>query len=44
MLPTVLITDARGEIRYVDLADNYRVRPEPSVFLRVLDNMTPVPR
>ncbi|MBF5057492.1 hypothetical protein Y5W_02786 [Alcanivorax sp. 521-1] len=44
VLPTVLITDARGEIRYVDLADNYRVRPEPSVFLRVLDNMAPVPR
>jgi len=44
VLPTVLITDARGEICYVDLADNYRVRPEPATFLRVLDTMVPAPR
>jgi hypothetical protein len=28
----------------VDLADNYRVRPEPATFLRVLDTMVPAPR
>lgn len=44
VLPTVLIADARGEIRYVDLSDNYRARPEPAAFLRVLDTMTLAPR
>jgi peroxiredoxin len=44
VIPTVIITDARGEIRYVDLADVYRPRSEPITFLRVLDNMTLAPR
>lgn len=44
VLPTVLITDARGEIRYVDFVDDERRRPEPTTFLRVLDTMVPVPR
>lgn len=44
VLPTVLITDTRGEILYVDLSDNYRGRPEPAAFLRVLDNITLAPR
>ena len=35
--PTVVITNARGEILFADLTDNYRVRPEPSTFLEVLD-------
>lgn len=42
--PTVLITDAEGEIRYVNVAGPHRVRPEPTAFLRVLDTMTPAPR
>lgn len=36
--PTVVVTTARGEILLADLTDNYRVRPEPSTFLEVLDN------
>ena len=36
-LPTVFITGADGRILYADLTDNYRIRPEPDEFLRVLD-------
>lgn len=39
VLPTVIITDTNGEIIFVDLTDNYRVRPEPDTFLRVIDEM-----
>lgn len=35
--PSVFITDARGQVIYCDLTDNYRVRPEPQQFLAVLD-------
>lgn len=38
--PTMLITDARGEILYVDRCDDARRRPEPATFLRVLDRRT----
>lgn len=44
VLPTTLIVDARGEIRYVDFVDDERQRPEPTTFLRVLDTMMPAPR
>lgn len=44
VIPTVIITDARGDIRYVDMARNHRIRTEPTTFLRVLDNMTFAPR
>jgi peroxiredoxin len=37
VLPTVLMTDPSGTIIFADLTDNYRVRPEPSTFLAVLD-------
>jgi len=37
VMPTVIITDAEGKIIFVDLTDNYRVRPEPETFLRILD-------
>lgn len=40
--PTVVITDARGEILFADLTDNYRVRPEPSAFLEILDRLEEV--
>ncbi len=40
VLPTVLITDPDGRIIFADLTDNYRVRPEPSTFLAVLDRQT----
>lgn len=36
VLPTVIITDADGKILFADLTDNYRVRPEPATFLKVL--------
>lgn len=36
VLPTVVITDAQGRILFSDQTRNYRVRPEPEIFLRVL--------
>lgn len=33
VLPTVVITDKEGVIQFVDLTDNYRVRPEPDFFM-----------
>jgi hypothetical protein len=38
-MPTVIITDEQGKIIFADLTDNYRVRPEPETFLRVLDEL-----
>lgn len=39
VLPTVVIADARNVIRYVDLTDNYRIRPEPDALLAALDEI-----
>ncbi len=39
VLPTVMITDEEGRIAFVDQTDNYRLRPEPETFLRVIDDM-----
>ena len=36
VLPTVIISNARGEILYSHLTDNYRIRPEPDEFLKAL--------
>ncbi|MEM7155355.1 MAG: peroxiredoxin family protein [Myxococcota bacterium] len=41
VMPTVVITDAQGVILFCDQTDNYRVRPEPDVFLKVLDGHAP---
>ncbi|NVK52713.1 MAG: peroxiredoxin family protein [Flavobacteriaceae bacterium] len=38
VLPTVIITDSNDTIIFADLTDNYRVRPEPETFLKILDN------
>jgi peroxiredoxin len=38
VVPTVLITDAAGVVLWRAVADNHRVRPDPEVFLRVLDD------
>ncbi len=38
-MPTIFITDKGGDIIYSDLTDNYRVRPEPQEFLKVLDKV-----
>jgi len=43
VMPTVILTDADEVILYVDLTDNYRVRPEPSDFLAVLDRTATAP-
>jgi len=32
VLPTIILTDSRGNIVYSDQTDNYRVRPEPEAF------------
>ena len=37
VLPTVIICDAQGKIIFSDQTDNYRVRPEPDLFLQVID-------
>ena len=37
VMPTVVITDGSGKILFVDQTDNYRVRPVPATYLRVLD-------
>jgi peroxiredoxin len=36
VLPTVIITETGGRIRWAHETDNYRVRPDPDVFLAVL--------
>lgn len=36
VLPTVIITDTGGKILWSHQTDNYRVRPEPAVYLQVL--------
>ena len=35
--PVVIITDEQGKIIFSEIADNYRLRPEPGEFLKVLD-------
>ena len=37
VLPTVIVTEADGRVLFADQTDNYRVRPEPETFLRILD-------
>ncbi|MES3040316.1 MAG: redoxin domain-containing protein [Pseudomonadota bacterium] len=36
VMPTVIMTDAQQKIIFCDETDNYRVRPEPEVFLKIL--------
>jgi peroxiredoxin len=36
VLPTVVIVDTDGRILFADQTENYRVRPDPDIFLRVL--------
>ncbi len=36
VMPTVIVTNANGTILYSDQTDNYRVRPEPDIFLAIL--------
>ncbi|MCG8612348.1 MAG: redoxin domain-containing protein, partial [Pseudomonadales bacterium] len=43
VMPTVIITDAQGNIIFADLTDNYRVRPEPDTFIQILKEHTVAP-
>lgn len=36
VLPTVIVLDEKGVVRWADETDNYRVRPEPETFLPLL--------
>ncbi|MBV1910656.1 MAG: peroxiredoxin family protein [Kangiellaceae bacterium] len=36
VLPTVIITDSNGTILYANETNNYRIRPEPEEFIKVL--------
>ncbi|WP_156497131.1 peroxiredoxin, partial [Alcanivorax sp. HI0083] len=36
VMPTVFIVDGEGRLVYQHLTDNYRVRPEPDLFIQVL--------
>ncbi len=36
VMPTLLVADADNRIVWLDETDNYRVRPEPAVFLEIL--------
>lgn len=37
VLPTVIITSPSGKIIFTDLTDNYRIRPEPSSFIKIIE-------
>ena len=35
-LPTVIVIDETGSIRFIEVAENYRLRPDPDVYLKYL--------
>lgn len=39
VLPTVILLDREGRVAWVDLTDNYRVRPEPDAFIEIIDDL-----
>lgn len=43
VMPTVIITGADGRILFCDQTDNYRVRPEPATFERILREAHAIP-
>lgn len=43
VLPTVIITDQNGKVIWTHETDNYRIRPEPDVYLEVLRRQRIVP-
>ncbi len=43
VLPTVIITDKNGKVIWTHETDNYRIRPEPDVYLEVLRHHRIVP-
>jgi peroxiredoxin len=40
-MPTVILTDSTGKIIYADETDNYRLRPEPRDFEKLLESLKP---
>ena len=36
-MPTTIVIDADGIVRFVEVADNYRLRPDPDAYLSYLD-------
>ncbi|MDA0679930.1 MAG: peroxiredoxin family protein [Proteobacteria bacterium] len=44
VLPTLVVTNASGTIVFSDQTDNYRVRPEPDIFLAILRRSGVVPK
>jgi len=36
VLPTAIVLDAEGVVRFSDQTDNYRFRPDPALFMEVL--------
>lgn len=43
VLPTVIVLDEKGLVRWADETDNYRVRPEPDTFLPLLRELARQP-
>ena len=37
VMPTVILTDKEGKVIFADLTYNYRIRPEPETFIKILD-------
>lgn len=35
VMPTLVLTDATGKVMFLDQTDNYRLRPEPEVFMEI---------
>lgn len=44
VLPTLVVTNASGTIVFSDQTDNYRVRPEPDIFLAILRRSGVIPK
>lgn len=43
VLPTAVVLDADGVVRFAHETDNYRFRPDPALFLDALRGLTPTP-
>jgi peroxiredoxin len=43
VLPTVIVVDAKGRVRWRHETDNYRLRPEPETFLPILRELVARP-
>ena len=37
--PTLVITNEQGLVQYLDITDNYRIRPEPEDFLKIIKDL-----